>query len=492
MEQSHSIKNVISKITLKQFLIADAVLVAIVALLVLAPAKPDPVGKVTVSESSYNTVSLSWNESDKADGYRVYRSKDNKDFEYIGSTNENKYTDKNLRTGDTYYYSVCARNGVLQSKNEKEHIAEATPSLGVPDVKIDTSKGNVELKISDIDGAIGYEIIRDGEKLQQISETTFTDTAADPDKKHKYEVRAVRYKKNPVYSEASKASEVELHSVPNFTIDVRGDTLHLEWGKSDYYDNYKVYNNEDLITETNGYDHTIKDYKVGETYDIRIVGYSSESSIQSPESERRFQVVEAPMDNKGAINAACEWGVDIANDDSFAYGTGRIAHSCGCYFCGTNIRKKGKKYEKTYCCNPFVHACYAHGAGDPQMLKTCKAGGSVGMELRDYTRYGTWKNLGKPKLANLQRGDVLVRPDHVMLYIGNGDIVHAAEETWGPDGIKVGKAAPFYNKVDFVVRYTGSGSGTMHAIKDVDEDGNFIDPPQENNEEDADTEKQEQ
>ncbi|MBR2674895.1 MAG: hypothetical protein IKE52_05515 [Mogibacterium sp.] len=417
---------------------------------------------------------MSWEASDDAGAYKVYRSTDGESFKYVGTATGNEYEDSKLRTGTTYYYLVSARKGLRQSDIEKKKAVKITPELEMPELKADISKGVVELEYTKVDGAIAYEIIRDGENIGQVETTTFTDDKAEPNTPHNYEVKAIRYAKQPVYSKSSEKVKVKLRSAPALEIKIRDDDLRFDWDESKHYDNFKFFNGSELLMESDDTEYTLDEFELDKVYDIRLVAYSSENDYQSPPMTKRFKVIEEDMTTEAAIEAACEWGVDIANDDSFSYGTGSTAHRCGCYFCGTNIKRKGKRYEKTYCCNPFVHACYAHGAGDPQMLKTCQRGGAAGMNSSDYTRYGTWKNVGKPSISNLQRGDVLVRPDHVMLYLGDGDIVHAAAETWGPDGIKVGRAQPFYGKVQFVVRYTGTGRGTMYSIKDVDENGNII------------------
>ena len=109
------------------------------------------------------------------------------------------------------------------------------------------------------------------------------------------------------------------------------------------------------------------------------------------------------------------------------------------------------------------------------MLKACKNGRSVAMTVSSFTRYGNWKKAGKPAYSDLRRGDVIVSNSHVMLYIGDGQVVHAGAEGWGPDSICIDNLSPgYYKSYDFVMRYTGTGSGTMYVIKYVDDDGNVI------------------
>lgn len=147
-------------------------------------------------------------------------------------------------------------------------------------------------------------------------------------------------------------------------------------------------------------------------------------------------VVQSASSRKVAEKAS-NWAVKIANDNSFHYGNGSAAHHNGCYFCGTQVLTGGRSkkgvvnYEKTYCCNPFVHAAFAHGGNDPEMLRICKKGSSY-IE-KHYILSDRFANLGKPDRSMLLKGDVLCCYNgHVMMYIGNGQIVEAAN---GDDGI---------------------------------------------------------
>lgn len=180
---------------------------------------------------------------------------------------------------------------------------------------------------------------------------------------------------------------------------------------------------------------------------------------------------------------AVNFGVMIAKDPSFAYGTGERAHRYGCYFCQTNVGPKKKikektgephyvkdkegrrhTYEKTYCCNPFVTACYAHGAEVPAMLKACRAGSGGGLSVKTWTRYKCFKKVGackKVPFEKLQVGDIILRSKHVFLYTGADWLVEASGEGWGKDTIAHKKQAKeryaTYQRDNtaYVVRYKG-------------------------------------
>lgn len=181
--------------------------------------------------------------------------------------------------------------------------------------------------------------------------------------------------------------------------------------------------------------------------------------------------------NKKVISDAILWGNWIAGDNSFHYGKGKHAHHNGCYFCGTQpkVKKEAgiKDYKKTYCCNPFIGAAWAHGGGITKALEMCKKGKSWDFNKGSgYDASSLFKNLGKPARSKLKKGDVLCSNTHVMMYIGNGKIMEAAYED---DNVRNSKkwnssirittlTAARYAGVKRVHRYTGSVN-TKRAIE---------------------------
>ncbi len=180
-------------------------------------------------------------------------------------------------------------------------------------------------------------------------------------------------------------------------------------------------------------------------------------------------------DRQGQIKAAVNWAVTIANDNSFSYGKKPYASKMGCYYCGTNGPKakaakghvnppSGRSWEKTYVCNTFVSAAFAHGAQDPIFLKYDKKGSAAlpgdntkGEALK---RLGNHvKDVGKPAYSKLEAGDILgMTHKHTALYIGNGQYVDATSsgDPWGADSISVKNfSKKKYASYDYVLRYQG-------------------------------------
>ena len=145
--------------------------------------------------------------------------------------------------------------------------------------------------------------------------------------------------------------------------------------------------------------------------------------------------------NAEVIADAIKWALWIAGDNRFHYGHGKDAHHNGCYFCGTQPKRKMKAgikdWERTYCCNPFVGAAWAHGGCDQAALKLCRKGTSWDFHKgTGYDKSTLFKNLGKPKKSKLKPGDVLCKDTHVALYIGGGKLVEAGG---GDDNIRNSK-----------------------------------------------------
>ena len=136
--------------------------------------------------------------------------------------------------------------------------------------------------------------------------------------------------------------------------------------------------------------------------------------------------------NAQVIADTIAWLKYIASNNNFHYGHGKAAHKNGCYFCNTQPTSKKdsgmKEWRFTYCCNPFVHAGWAHGGCVPRALKICQGYGSwdFGTGSGSYHTCNLFTNLGKT--SNLKIGDVLCSDSHVAIYAGNGKVLQAGHE----------------------------------------------------------------
>lgn len=174
-----------------------------------------------------------------------------------------------------------------------------------------------------------------------------------------------------------------------------------------------------------GYNYDKVQKRVNELISQKKVGYTG-----------KLPTLRLTKSNAKVKADACKWAKWIAGDNRFHYGYGKDAHHNGCYFCGTQRLKKGhgiKNYERTYCCNPFVHASYAHGGGDSTAYKMCHNTDSWDFNKGSgYDSSKLFDKLGHPAKSSLKAGDVLCNNSHVVLYIGDGKI---AEASGGDDNV---------------------------------------------------------
>ena len=116
-------------------------------------------------------------------------------------------------------------------------------------------------------------------------------------------------------------------------------------------------------------------------------------------------------------------------------------------------------YEFSYCCNPFVHAAFAHGGNEKTMLQVCKNGSSYDYHLgKGYDVSPLFVKISKPSMSQLKKGDVLCSSNHVVLYLGNGKIAEAAG---GDDNV------PYSDKWNNSIRvctYTESRYSGVHGV----------------------------
>ena len=189
------------------------------------------------------------------------------------------------------------------------------------------------------------------------------------------------------------------------------------------------------------------------------------------------------------------WGKWIVSDNNYHYGEyghptyktkdgGKflpiynVTHSCGCHFCNTNKSRKvnkanklgykGENWEKSWVCNTFVTAMYAHGGLDPTCLSRCQKSGAAGMDNKGHSptldKSKNWTSLGKIPIKDLKAGDVLVSEKHmqcVFAPVSNNKVkiiestsyVGTYHSAASDKSIRISEKTPSYLNV---YRFTGS------------------------------------
>ncbi len=245
-------------------------------------------------------VIVSWSKVNGATGYRVYRSTVNAD----GTKTAPKYisdkitaltfTDKNVKSGTTYEYSVRVYSGNDFSDLYAE---KSVIYLATPDVSVESTVKGVKVAWDKIAGATGYIVYRKvkGGSWQSIktvtpSTTSFTDTAAPSGKYIYYAVKAI----NGSYQSDFESPGLSYLKTPEASVKNTTSGVYVSWKKSSGATSYYVYRKAGSakswkkIATTKKTKYTDKNVKSGTTYKycIRAVNSSVKSKYGSSNYEK--------------------------------------------------------------------------------------------------------------------------------------------------------------------------------------------------------------
>lgn len=178
--------------------------------------------KFTIDYSIYNKIRLSWTLTDKLNIYNIYRSTDNKNFELIGSTDTDNYTDTKINVGQNYYYKITVINVASKavvygaSSDVKSGNNKGTATISSFKVKqVNTALVTLSWKSSAVPQY--FEIYRKCgsgaySKLAQVAGTvySYSDKTAVPGKTYYYRVRSLSYNFNNKAQNGSFVTAVKL------------------------------------------------------------------------------------------------------------------------------------------------------------------------------------------------------------------------------------------------------------------------------------------
>ena len=380
---------------------------------------------------------------------------------------EKSIRDKNV----SVFYASERKDGVSQSKPvrvEVEYIERQKQEITTDDTE-------VAMTYPGLDSTIKAEA-SSGEKLIYTSSDP---AVVEVDQKGNLTSKgggtaeiSVRQIGSSAYEEAEKTVKVSVEDIDAYTI-----TFH---SSDDEDETVK----QIIETDTEGelqacsFENGDRKFLGWATEDGGMRVYRDSDEVMNLAEKGENTDLYAVWTGDGAV-AAVAWAIDIADDDSFAYGAKPAANAIGCYFCGTNCGpvkyNKPKGYEKTYVCLTFVAAAYAHGAEDPEVYYACSHGKMPLYENdNNFSRFSCWTKVGKCSslsIDDLEPGDVVIQwsdhndnSGHTWMYAGNGQIVESTGGGWGANSIalKDGAASRLasYGRSsrNYVMRYTGANA----------------------------------
>jgi hypothetical protein len=209
--------------------------------------------KVTISNVE-NGISGKWNQVKGATAYTIYRAElvDGEWSKWVNlgtaKSTAKTFTDKTVKCGVTYKYTVRATNNKVKSSYGDSN---TLTFLSVPTVKASNAGTGVKVQWGKIAGATSYTVYRrestDGKKwtawktLTSVEAVAYTDTTAVSNLNYQYTVRAVNGESRSVF----KASATLYYlAAPVVAVEKGELKVTVNWNEVDGATSYVVYRSQ--------------------------------------------------------------------------------------------------------------------------------------------------------------------------------------------------------------------------------------------------------
>ncbi len=205
------------------------------------------VSKVTTSSTA---IKLQWGAVKGASGYIVYRKAEGaSSWTRLGTTTGTAYTDKNVKVGTVYYYTIKAYKGSSYSGYNKTGWVGVI--LTTPTVKISNASNGISVSWSKVKGAKGYNVYSSQynqstgkwsswKKHGTVAATTFSwvDKSVSSGTTYRYTVKAV----NGLCGGGYKASaSLKYLAQPTVTLSNAANGITVKWTKATGATGYRIY-----------------------------------------------------------------------------------------------------------------------------------------------------------------------------------------------------------------------------------------------------------
>lgn len=367
---------------------------------------------------AYNKTKLSWSKVAGADGYVLYRRTSNtnsfKTLKVIKNGATVSYNDTSVKIGTTYYYKMRAYRMVDGKKVYSAYTNIIKQKAQVATAKMTSAKrasyNSIKLTWGKVSGASGYGIYRStSEKgtytrigtVKGGSNLTYTDTKCSCGVTYYYKVAAYRTSGVKNYY-GSKSSSISAKTTPrkvSFTTDTMSGEIQatLSWEKSSGATGYTIYRS----TSKNAGYKAVKHIKKATTLKWKNTGLKEEQVYYYKVRPYVLRNGEKIYGAYSGIYKKELLSVKIKNVRKYTY----VPYRSG----GTTPRG--------WDCSGFTQWATRYLLGVE--IENYSGSQAVGGKAVSKTKRSTWKP-----------GDILVyscggRVNHVALYLGNNEIMHA-------------------------------------------------------------------
>ena len=259
-------------------------------LLIMPPAR---VENVKVEDTDYKTITLSWDVSEHASVYDVYRkSYDSEEFKLYKTVEEPTLTVSGVMTGKEYAFYIVARNEKYESE-VSETVVKATSLHGKVTLSMEqVSVSKFKLNWTAVDGATRYIEYRkrNDDSFKKVltlgaKELEYT-TAEMPNGNYQFIIKAGRYdSKDRVMSDASNTVKGKVEEIkPKVTLTAQSKAIKVAWNKMEGVTHYEVYRSTSKegkytkLTTTTSTSYTSKSLTKGKAYYFKVKGYKQYKS----------------------------------------------------------------------------------------------------------------------------------------------------------------------------------------------------------------------
>ena len=274
---------------------------------------PSTVVNLVAEDTNYKTITLTWDASEGATAYEVYRKAyDSEEFKLYKTVEDTTLAVTGVMTGKEYAFYVVAKNEGGAAEASKT-VTKETTLHGIVKLTIEKlSTATFKLSWNKIDGATRYLVYRkrNDDKMKKVLTLGAKDleytTAELPNGDYQFVLKAGRYdSKDRVMTKTSNTVKGSVEKVaPAVTLTVGSKSVKVSWKPMEGVTNYQVYcatsenGKYTKLTTTKELSYTTKSLTSGKKYYFKVRGYKTYKSgedikyaVYTPYSTIRYAIV---------------------------------------------------------------------------------------------------------------------------------------------------------------------------------------------------------
>ncbi|MDD6488975.1 MAG: fibronectin type III domain-containing protein [Clostridia bacterium] len=249
---------------------------------------------ITGVSNSYSGISIKWDKVSGAEKYRVFRKVGSGSWTKVADTKSTSYTDKNVKSGTSYSYTVCCiSSDGKRYTSQYDSKGKTIKRLEQPSVTVSNISSGINIKWNKVNGASGYNIYRktgsgNYTRIKTISGNStfsFTDTSVKSNNSTTY-TYAVRAYSGSVLSSYTGQKMVRLTGVSLYSVtNTSRLRMTVNWSKNSKASGYVIQystnsrfssgNKSVYVNGASSVSKIISNLTKGSTYYVRVRAYKN-------------------------------------------------------------------------------------------------------------------------------------------------------------------------------------------------------------------------